>query len=124
MRRNQGNRAGPLGWAVAVLGAALLACGGVTTFQSETDDPADQTWETDTASERKILCCDGHIAETCPCSQSSDGCCTEHDGVCGCRRVAIQSHAPARASDVARLGSADVARCNDLPIQARAQSTH
>ena len=31
-------------WAVAVLGAALLGCGGVTAFQPTADDPAGETW--------------------------------------------------------------------------------
>ena len=112
MRRFQGKQTCALSWAVAVLGAALLACGGVTTFQADTED---QTWDTDTASEPKILCCDGHIAESCPCSESSDGCCTDHDGVCGCRRVASDT---TRGTDVAHL------EMSELPVQACAQSTH
>ena len=73
---------------VMIIAGALLACTGVSAYTPDTEQP-DQQWQTERESDRaesKVLCCDGALAESCPCSQTSKGCCTNHDGVCGCQR--------------------------------------
>jgi hypothetical protein len=32
----------------------------------------------------RYLCCDGTVSPSCRCGRSRRGCCSHHDGVCGC----------------------------------------